>query len=219
MMNIIVPGLKKRLHINTIFCIGRNYVDHAKELNNPVPKNPVIFTKPITSVIYSGYTIMLPPESHDVHYETEVVIAIGEGGKRIPSEKALEHIEGYGVGIDVTARDLQQQAKEKSLPWTIAKGFDTFAPISNFVPASQIANPRDLSLSLYINEELKQRGNTKDMIFPIDTLVSRVSEFFTLNPGDLIFTGTPAGVGSLFSGDSLHAVLGDNLTSLDVTVE
>lgn len=219
MMNIVVPGLKKRLHINTIFCIGRNYLEHARELNNPVPKNPVIFIKPITSVIYSDDTIILPPESHDVHFETEIVVAIGKGGKNISTDEALSHIDGYGIGIDVTARDLQQQAKEKSLPWAIAKGFDTFAPISNFIEATQVPDISNLAFNLRINGETRQEGNTSDMIFPIPTLISRVSNYFMLNPGDLIFTGTPQGVGPLYSGDILEATLGDNLTSLHVNVE
>ena len=218
-MNIVVPGLKKRLHINTIFCIGRNYLEHARELNNPIPKNPVVFIKPITSIIYSEDTIILPPESHDIHYETEVVVAIGKGGKNIQEKEALDHVEGYGIGLDITARDLQQQAKEKSLPWTIAKGFDTFAPISNFVPASQIDDARNISFTLEINGELRQKGNTSDMMFPVNMLISRLSNYFTLNPGDLIFTGTPKGVGPLYSGDILKATLGDNLSTLNVTVE
>ncbi len=219
MMNIVVPGLKKRLHINTIFCIGRNYLEHARELNNPVPKNPVIFIKPITSIIYSDDTIILPPESHEVHFETEIVVAIGEGGKNIPAEEALSHVDGYGIGIDVTARDLQQQAKEKSLPWAIAKGFDTFAPISNFVEAVQVPDISNLAFNLRINGETRQEGNTCDMIFSIPALISRLSNYFTLNPGDLIFTGTPQGVGPLYSGDVLEASLGDNLTSLHINVE
>ncbi len=219
MMNTVVPGLKKRLHINTIFCIGRNYLEHARELNNPVPKNPVIFIKPITSIIYSDDTIILPRESHEVHYETEIVVAIGEGGKNIPVEEALSHIDGYGIGIDVTARDIQQQAKEKSLPWATAKGFDTFAPISNFIEAAQVTDISNLSFNLQINGETRQEGNTRDMIFSIPTLISRVSNYFTLSPGDLIFTGTPQGVGPLYSGDVLEATLGDHLTSLHVNVE
>lgn len=219
MMNTVVPGLKKRLLINTIFCIGRNYIEHARELNNPIPKSPVVFIKPVTTIIYSGYTINLPIQSNDVHYETEVLVAIGKEGKNIPPEEALDYVEGYGIGIDVTARDIQSEAKAKSLPWAIAKGFDTFAPVSNFIPASKIKNPRDISFSMSMNGELKQQGNTSDMIFPINMLISRLSDFFTLNPGDVIFTGTPSGVGRLNPGDELHAVLGDELTTLDVNVE
>jgi len=220
MMNIVIPGLKKRLPINTIFCIGRNYMEHAKELNNPVPKSPVIFIKPITTIIYSGYTINLPSQSNNVHYETEVLVAIGKSGKDIDPEDALNYVEGYGIGIDVTARDLQSEAKSKSLPWAIAKGFDTFAPISNFVAVDKIKNPTDLSFSMSLNDEVKQSGNTSNMIFPISMLISKVSEYFTLNPGDIIFTGTPSGVGALNPGDKIVATLGDdNLTSLKVNVE
>jgi 2-keto-4-pentenoate hydratase/2-oxohepta-3-ene-1,7-dioic acid hydratase in catechol pathway len=219
MNEIIIPGLQKRMQISTIFCIGRNYIEHAHELNNPVPKSPVIFIKPISSIIYSGYTVKLPPQSRDVHFETEVLVAIGKQGKNISEESAMDYIEGYGIGIDVTARDLQSEAKAKSLPWSVAKGFDTFAPISNFIPAEIVNNPRELTFTLEINGELRQKGNTSDMIFPINVLISKLSEFFTLNPGDLIFTGTPSGVGALNSGDELKAVLGDNLTTLEVNVQ
>lgn len=218
MKNIIIPGLEKRLTVNDIYCIGRNYVEHARELNNPVPKSPVVFLKPVSSVIYSGFSIVLPPDSNNVQYETEVVVAIGKEGKNIRVENAFEFVDGYGIGIDVTARDLQQEAKDKSLPWTISKGFDTFAPISNFVLPDLVDDPGNLSFSLEINDVVCQKGNTADMIFPISVLISRLSDYFTLLPGDLVFTGTPAGVGQLNEGDQLTATLGDKLSQLKVSV-
>ncbi len=211
--SITIPGLERRLRVNTIFGIGRNYVAHAHELKNEVPKSPVIFIKPVTSVIYSGDNVRLPFQSQDVHYETELVVAIGKNGKNIPIQDALSYVEGYGIGIDVTARDLQQQAKEKSLPWAVSKGFDTFAPISKFISASEVDDPQQLTFELEVNGEIKQRGDTSMMIFPVAHLISELSRFFTLNSGDLIFTGTPEGVGPMRSGDQMKATLcGKNIT-------
>jgi len=214
---ITIPGLARRLRINTIFGIGRNYVAHARELQNEVPKTPVIFIKPVTTITYSGNNIRLPFQSQDVHFETELVVAIGNTGKNIIVQEALDYVEGYGIGIDVTARDLQQQAKEKSLPWTVSKGFDTFAPISNFIPAGEIEDPQQLTFELEVNGQIKQRGDTSKMIFPVAHLISELSHFFTLNPGDLIFTGTPEGVGPIHSGDQLKATLSGK-TTLEVGV-
>lgn len=216
--SITIPGLERRLRINTIFGIGRNYVAHAHELKNEVPKNPVIFIKPVTSIIYSGDNIQIPFQSQDVHYETEIVVAIGKTGKNIPVQDALSHVEGYGIGIDVTARDLQTQAKSKSLPWAVSKGFDTFAPISNFIPAGKVDDPQQLTFELEQNGEIKQRGDTSKMIFPVAHLISELSHFFTLNPGDLIFTGTPEGVGPIHSGDHLRATLCGKNVVLEVGV-
>lgn len=216
--SIIIPGLERRLRVHTIFCIGRNYVAHAHELKNEVPKNPVIFIKPVTAVIYSGDNIKLPFQSQDVHYETELVVAIGKTGRNISVQEALNYVEGYGIGIDVTARDLQQQAKAKALPWTVSKGFDTFAPVSNFISASEVDDPQQLTFELEVNNEIKQRGDTSKMIFPVAHLISELSRFFTLNPGDLIFTGTPEGVGPVHSGDRLKATLCDKEITLEVGV-
>lgn len=213
----LIPGLQ-HLSINSIFCIGRNYALHAKELNNPVLSRPVIFSKPITSIIFSGQSIVIPPFTKDVHHETELVIAIGKEAKNITRENAMDIVAGYGIGIDVTARDLQSELKAKGHPWDIAKGADTFAPISPFVTADMIPDPNNLSLSLTVNGEIRQSGFTSDMLFPVDDLISRLSGFFTLKPGDLIFTGTPEGVAPIYSGDLLHAILGDGITELNVDV-
>lgn len=216
--SITIPGLERRLRVNTIFGIGRNYVAHAHELKNEVPKNPVIFIKPVTSIIYSGDNIQLPFQSQHVHYETELVVAIGKTGKNIAIQEALNFVEGYGIGIDVTARDLQALAKSKSLPWTASKGFDTFAPISDFIPASEVEDPQRLTFELELNGEIKQHGDTSMMIFPVAHLISELSRFFTLNPGDLIFTGTPEGVGPIRSGDHLKATLCGKKIVLEVGV-
>ena len=215
----VIGGLNPETPIHTIFCIGRNYAEHARELNNPVPTSPVIFTKPLNTVIGDGESIILPSFSQDVHHEVEVVVAIGKKGKNISEANALNYISGYGIGIDVTARDVQQRLKEKSHPWEIAKGADTFAPLSRFLPVERISNPFDLELKLEVNNTLVQAGSTRDLIFSIPNLISRLSAIFTLEPGDLIFTGTPEGVGPLTTGDELVATLGDNLVDLRVTVK
>jgi len=209
---------RKSIPVNTIFCIGRNYAKHAEELNNPIPESPIIFIKPVTTLVQDGGFIELPAISNDVHFETEVVALIGKSGKNISAGEALQHVGGYGIGIDVTARDIQEKAKQKSHPWAIAKGFDTFAPVSAFVDAAQIPDPQNIHFKLEINGKIRQNGNTQMMLFPIAHLISFLSSIFTLNPGDLLFSGTPEGVGQLHEGDVLAATLGDGLTFLTVRV-
>lgn len=160
---------------------------------------------------------MLPRRSRDVHHEVELVAVIGVGGKRIPEDKALDHVDAYAVGLDMTARDLQAVAKRKGLPWTVAKGFDTFAPLGPLVAAGHIRNPQDLSIRLEVNGEVRQQGHTGDMMFPVARLVAYCSEIFTLMPGDLIYTGTPEGVGPVKDGDVLEAFVTD-IPSLRVKV-
>ena len=213
-----IPGLSPSLPVNTIFCIGRNYAKHARELDNEVPGEPIVFLKPVSSIIFDGDTIILPSRSSDVHHEVELVTAIGKQGKNIPVDRALEHVAGYGLGIDVTARDIQQDAKKNGHPWSVAKGFDTFAPISRFLAPGDLGDPQNLELSLKVNDSLRQWGNTTDMIFPVNKLISFLSKIFTLSPGDLIFTGTPEGVSSIRDGDHIEAELGDNLITLTLDV-
>ena len=218
MSNKPIPGLQPELTINTIFCIGRNYAEHAKELKNVVPDKPMVFLKPESAVIFDGASIVLPGQSKEVHHEVELVAAIGKPGKNIPESEALSHIAGYGIGIDVTARDIQQVAKEKSHPWSVAKGFDTIAPLSRFIDSSTIFDPQELELKIEVNSETRQHGNTRDMIFPVKTLISYLSTIFTLNPGDLIFTGTPEGVSPIKAGDRIKATLGEQLAELNISV-
>ena len=171
----IIPGTN--LKIQNIFCIGRNYSEHARELNNPVPTTPVVFIKPTSSICYDGGNLILPVQSEHVDHEVEIVIAIGISGKNIPESNALDYISHIGIGLDFTARDLQDKAKEKSLPWSVAKGFDTFAAISSFVPFSGSASElNNLTFQLEVNGEIKQKGDSKNMIFSI--LIS----FFYLYP-------------------------------------
>jgi len=213
-----IPGLPD-FDICTVYCIGRNYVEHAHELKNEIPDQPMVFLKPASSIIFDGDSIQLPSQSNNVHHEVELVAAIGKGGKNIPEKHALEHVAGYGVGIDVTARDIQQQAKEKRHPWTVAKGFDTFAPISKFVSADKIQDPQNIELHISVNGTERQHDNTKLMIFPVAKLISYLSDIFTLHPGDLIFTGTPKGVSPIQSGDQIEATLDNSLAKLRVSVQ
>ncbi|MDX1671747.1 MAG: fumarylacetoacetate hydrolase family protein [Balneolaceae bacterium] len=217
MIEIPLVGLQD-LTVNTIFCIGRNYAEHARELNNEVPDQPVVFLKPVSSIIQDGATIQLPPSSREVHHEVELLAAIGKSGKNIAEDQAHKYIAGYGIGIDVTARDIQQKAKSKRHPWAVAKGFDTFAPISRFLPAAEIGDPQQLSLELRVNGKVRQQGNTADMIFTVPSLVSYLSGIFTLSPGDLIFTGTPEGVSPIKQGDHIEARLQGGLLTLSVNV-
>ncbi len=212
------PVLPNDLAVRTVYCIGRNYTAHARELNNPVPGEPVVFIKPNSAVVANHRSIIIPRQSNDVHYEAELVVAIGQGGRDIPLETAMDHVGGYGVGIDVTARDLQQIAKEKSLPWTVAKGFDTFAPMSDFVDASALPNPDAIEFTLDINGERRQSGKTSHMLFPIPFLIHYLSGIFSLYPGDVIYTGTPEGVGKLNVGDQLVASLLGTEITLEVDV-
>ncbi|MGB0649798.1 MAG: fumarylacetoacetate hydrolase family protein [Rhodothermales bacterium] len=188
-----------------LVCIGRNYAKHAAELGNAVPTRPMIFLKPASSLVASGGHMVIPSASADVHHEVELVCLIGKAGKDIREDEALDHVAGYAVGLDMTARDIQQQAKEKGHPWSVAKGFDTFAPLGEFVPSDAVPNPQDLVIQLSINGEIRQDGHTRDMIFPLVRLISYASSIFTLMPGDLLFTGTPEGVGPVASGDRLEA--------------
>lgn len=178
-----------------IFCVGRNYGAHAKELGNEVPKEPLFFSKPPSSLLAPGGTVILPPESERVDYEAELCVVIGKRGRRVKREDALAHVFGYSIACDVTARDLQK----KDGQWTRAKGFDTFCPLGPHVVTGIDASA--LGLRLSVNGELRQDGNTRDMVFDIPELIARASAFMTLEPGDLLLTGTPEGVGPLADGD------------------
>ena len=191
--------------IGKILCIGRNYSEHIKELGNATPEAPVIFIKPASSVIGDGEAIVIPPYSHDCHHEVELALLIGRKGKDIPADQAMEAIAGYGVGIDLTLRDVQSELKKKGLPWEIAKGFDTSCPLSAFVEASGVADPQNLQIRMTVNGEVRQDGNTSTMIHRIPSIISYMSGRFTLEPGDVILTGTPAGVSRIVSGDRLMA--------------
>ncbi len=198
-------GGERDYPIGKILCIGRNYADHIAELGNAVPERPIIFMKPASSVIGEGEEIVIPSYSNDCHHEAELALLIGTGGTAIPVDRVMQHIAGYGVAIDLTLRDVQSEQKKKGLPWEIAKGFDTACPLSAFVPAASVPNPQDVRITLSVNGEPRQDGSTALMINRIAELVSYISGIFTLVPGDLILTGTPAGVGPIKSGDKVVA--------------
>lgn len=203
----------------TVYCIGRNYADHALELNNPIPDNPVIFTKPVTSLLGHHGTVLIPDGSSEVHHEGELVLAIGKGGKNITHDDAFAHIAGIAAGIDITDRKKQSELKKEGLPWLLAKGLDTFAPVGNFFTDLHEIDFTDIQVELSVNETLRQSGNTKQMLFPVADLIVRLSAFFTLQPGDLIFTGTPAGVGPLQAGDEVTArIVAKNRLLSEITV-
>lgn len=190
-----------------IFAIGRNYADHVKELNNEHPEAPVVFMKPDTALLRENAPFYYPDFSQDVHHEVEIVLKVCKEGKHIDEKFAHKYYDELAVGIDFTARDLQQKLKEKGLPWEIAKGFNGSAPVSNFVPVSQFADLQNINFSLNVNGQLRQQGNTQMMMYRFDYIVSYLSKFFTLKKGDLIFTGTPAGVAPVQIGDRLEAAI------------
>ncbi len=194
-----------------IICIGRNYILHAKELNNPVPKIPVWFMKPETSLILKNRPFFYPEFSQDIHFETELVYHICKVGKYIEEKYAHTYYDSVGVGFDFTARDLQSEYKAKGLPWEPAKAFDGSAPVSSFIPITEIEDIHNIDFSMNKNDLLTQKGNSKDMLFSIDRIIAYISQFVTLKIGDLIYTGTPAGVGPIEIGDKLEAYIGDKL--------
>ena len=186
-----------------IICVGRNYADHIKELDNQRPEEPVLFMKPDSAVILKNNPFIIPTFSSDIHYEVEVLVKINKIGKHISREFASDYYEDIGLGIDFTARDLQAKLKEKGLPWERAKGFDGSAMIGQFVHKQTLGDLENLNFSLQKNEEIVQKGNTADMLWKIDALIEYISKYFTLKIGDIIFTGTPSGVGPVTHGDQL----------------
>ncbi|PST82273.1 2-hydroxyhepta-2,4-diene-1,7-dioate isomerase [Pedobacter yulinensis] len=190
-----------------IIAIGRNYAEHARELNNPIPTVPVIFLKPDTAVLKDNRPFYLPEFSDDIHYELEVVLKVCKEGKHIAEKFAASYYDEIGLGIDFTARDLQSRHKEKGLPWELAKAFDNSAPVSRFIPKTDFANLYQLQFELEVNGDIRQRGDTSLLLFSFEQIIAFVSKYITLKKGDLIFTGTPAGVGRVQAGDQLKARL------------
>jgi 2-keto-4-pentenoate hydratase/2-oxohepta-3-ene-1,7-dioic acid hydratase in catechol pathway len=187
-----------------------------------IPSAPVIFLKPSTSLVASNGTVPFPPASLEMHHEVELTVLIGKGGKKIRPSEGLNYVAGYGVGLDMTLRDLQKAAKKQGLPWTLSKGFDASAPASEFVPVKQVPNAANLKLLLKVNGEERQSGTTADMLFSVSELISYASQFMTLEPGDILFTGTPEGVAAVEKGDRLEAELlndtNEVLTTLNVSI-
>lgn len=205
MKKVKIKNSEKEFIVGKIACVGKNYLEHAKELGDAVPEKPVIFLKPSSSIIFSGEKIVYPEFSKSLHYETELVLLMGKTGKKISKKDALNYIAGYTVGLDMTLRDLQSEAKKLGHPWTISKCFDTSTVLGEFIPSSEIKNPNELELKLWVNGELKQNDNTSNMIYSVEEIVEYLSFYFTLEEGDLVFTGTPKGVGEVKAGDKLVA--------------
>lgn len=200
-----------------IICIGRNYVEHAKELNNPVPEKPVFFMKPDTALLLKNNPFFYPEFTSDLHFETELVLKICKNGRHIEEKFANTYYDEIGIGIDFTARDIQAECKKKGLPWEIAKAFDQSAPMGKFLPVSEFKDLSNINFELKINGETKQKGNSLDMIFSFDKVIAYVSKFVTLRTGDYIFTGTPEGVGPTKIGDHFEAFIeGKKLLSFNV---
>jgi len=213
----------EEIEIKKIFCVGRNYAEHAREMKDAIPEAPVFFLKPATAIIRDGGVVSAPSISREFHHEVEMTVLIGKGGKNIQRGNALNHVAGYGIGLDMTMRDIQNDAKKRGLPWTLSKAFDTSAPISNFTPARDVPDPHNLWIKLDVNGTTRQRSSTSNFIFKVDELIAYISQFFTFERGDILFTGTPAGVAPTAAGDRLEAQLlspeGSPITSLKVTVQ
>jgi acylpyruvate hydrolase len=218
MKNIIVKNSNEKFTIGKFVCVGRNYADHIKELGNETPDKPILFLKPSSSVIYSGDKIIYPKFSNELHHEVELLLLIGKDLKDADEKQSAEAIAGYGVGLDMTLRDVQNELKKKGHPWTIAKCFDTSAVISDFVSSKNFNLTLNEEISLSVKGVLRQKEKLNMMIFPPVKLVQYISTVMKLERGDIIYTGTPAGVGSVNSGDTIEAAI-NGVASLSCTVE
>lgn len=205
MKNARIAATGQQFPIGKIVCLARNYAEHARELGNETPAAPVLFMKPASSVIGDGGTVRIPAYSQECHYEVELAVLIGRECHAVTAENAMEYVAGYATAIDMTLRDVQNGLKAKGLPWEIAKGFDTACPLSEFVPDSVVADPHNLRLRLSVNGELRQDGTSADMIHRVPQIIAHIAAIFTLEPGDVILTGTPAGVGRVVAGDVMEA--------------
>jgi 2-keto-4-pentenoate hydratase/2-oxohepta-3-ene-1,7-dioic acid hydratase in catechol pathway len=213
-----IPATNQQFPIGKIFCLARNYAEHARELGNETPAAPVLFMKPATSVIGDGDTVRIPAYSQECHYEVELAVLIGKECRAVSAENAMEYVAGYGTAIDMTLRDVQNALKAKGLPWEIAKGFDSACPLSDFVPAWAVADPHNLRLHLSVNGEKRQDGCSSDMINRVPQIIAHISVIFTLEPGDVILTGTPAGVGQVVAGDVMEAEI-EGVGRLNINVQ
>ncbi len=216
--SVAVAGSTARFPIRRVFCVGRNYAAHAREMGqDPDREPPFFFMKPADAVVAAQGTVAYPPATSDLHHEVEMVVALKAGGANIAPEHALDLVWGYGVGLDLTRRDMQAVAKEMSRPWDFAKGFDASAPCSALHPVSEVGHPSDARIWLEVNGTLRQQGTLGEMIWPVADVISHISRFVELAPGDLIFSGTPAGVGPLQPGDRVHGAV-DGVAAFDFEV-
>jgi len=214
--SVEIAGSDQRFPVHRIYCVGRNYADHVREMGSDVKEPPVFFTKPADAIVASGVAVPYPPRTENFHYEVELVIAVGGAGRNIPAAQALDHVFGYAVGNDLTRRDLQGAAKKKGLPWDTGKAFDKSAPIGAIRPAS-LGHVSEGAIWLKLNGETQQQSDIKEMIWSVPEIIAELSTLFELRAGDLIFTGTPAGVGPLKPGDRIECHI-DGLPSLTNTI-
>jgi fumarylpyruvate hydrolase len=215
---VAISGTAVRFPVHRIYCVGRNYAAHVREMgSDPTREPPCFFTKPADAVVANGAPVRYPTRTSNLHHEVELVVAIGKGGKQIPVAEAPEHVFGYAVGNDLTRRDLQAQAKDNGLPWDVAKAFDHSAPITAIRPVSEGGHVASGRIWLEVNGQLRQDSNVAELIWSVPEIVAELSTLFELQPGDLIFTGTPAGVGALQRGDSIVAGI-DGLDTLRTTI-
>lgn len=201
-----------------IVCVGRNYKDHCAELQNPIPKEPLIFLKPTSSYVCEGSNIVIPKNCSVVHHEVELGVVISKDGSHISEEAVMNHIGGYVLALDMTARDWQDKAKKAGKPWSLAKGFDTACPISRFISKEEIIDPHNINLWLKVNDQPRQNGSTSDMMFNIPSLISYISKVMKLEKGDVVLTGTPEGVGPVEDGDVVDCGI-DSLLKMQFSVK
>jgi fumarylpyruvate hydrolase len=216
--SVEVAGTDERFPVHRIYCVGRNYAKHAREMGmDPDREPPFFFAKPADALVANGTPVPYPPRTANLHHEIELVVAIGTGGRDIPLANALAHVYGYAVGLDLTRRDLQATARDQGRPWDVAKGFDHSAPVSAIRPAAEMGHPEQGAIWLDVNGETRQRANLSEMIWSVPEIVAELSTYFELRPGDLVFTGTPEGVGPVGRGDSLVGGI-DGLETLRITI-
>lgn len=217
---VAIAGDPRRFPVRRIFCVGLNYAAHAREMGKaPGAEPPFFFTKPADAIVADGAVIPYPPMTANLHHEIELVAALGSGGANIPKDRALDCVFGYAAGIDLTRRDLQTQARDRGLPWDLSKGFDNSAPIGSLRPAADIGHPGAGRIVLSVNGAMRQEGDLSDMIWSVADIIAALSQFVTLAAGDLIFTGTPSGVGPLAPGDeTAGAIAGVGTVSIAVAV-
>ena len=215
--SLAVKDSKDLFPVRRIFCVGRNYVEHQKEMGGDGRETPFFFIKSAHSLVPGGGEVHYPPKTANFHYETEMVVAIGKGGRRIDARKANDHVFGYGVGLDMTRRDLQQLGKDHGRPWDFGKDFDEAAPCSVLAPAAKIGHPSKGAIWLKVNGKERQKADLSDMIWSVPEQIAYLSEYYALEPGDIIYSGTPAGVGPVKPGDDMHAGI-DGVGELKVKV-
>jgi fumarylpyruvate hydrolase len=216
--SVEIAGSDERFPVHRIYCVGRNYAKHAREMGmDPDREPPFFFSKPADAVVANGTPVPYPPRTSNLHHELELVVAIGTGGSDIPLDSALAHVYGYAVGLDLTRRDQQFAARDQGRPWDVAKGFDHSAPVSAIRPAAEMGHLEQGAIWLEVNGEPRQRANLSEMIWSVPEIVAELSTYYELRPGDLIFTGTPEGVGPVTRGDSLVGGI-DGLETLRITI-